>query len=783
MEHLGTPSWSPDGQTLAVVRTPTGGGTAAGDIWLVKAGLPAPAPGAEGQANARPLAVTPTDERAPRWSPDGRQLAYAMEGDLYVADLGSGGEGLLARAMQAAAKDRPPETLPGGETAPAGLTAPETIWVLHDASGNTCRNVPDGQIDAIPFEQYVKRVTPYEVHATWPTETLKTQAVAARTYGWRKSLDRPYPQYPYAVKDSTADQYMCDGTDPRTDDAVDATAGQYVAYEGKVVYSFYCAETGNPTNRRQQFPTAAYLRPVNDPVSLGKKRHGHGWGLSQWGAYRWASGHGWSYPQILAHYYSGATVEPSTAQAEPLAAVVLPRSNSFITRDTAYLRALASSAKTVGDDSGVLTVTLSARVTDTWTIVHTATNAAAGWATLWPVRGYSDTISPSVALKAEAYDLLGNQVESALSYVGLNRSPPTGTLRLASPSGASATQSITPTALTTLTVALAMAASDPSPTHLALRASLGLRDWTWEDHELASTGGAYVTDTLAGDGSAWHVRAGETGRLVSLAGHRLRGETAYRLSFHLRVPSETLSLPQEVARLAVLNEAGELTGVRYLRGTEIKAVSGYQKVSVDAVVGDEPAWWRLDSLGVSDLWLDRISVAEYPRTLAHEGQSFSGQSASSTVTWTLPPREGPATIVARFVDGADNTSAEATVSVIVSDVDPPAGWREFQCARGACRVQVRDTIAGLNTSSAVARFSLDEGLTWGKWLTSTCSGEDGSHDWETLSIVVPLDDLCPAQFQFRVFDLAADANEGLSPVYAHDLCHRIHVPLVLYGRN
>src|SRR3954451_21455920 len=37
---------------------------------------------------------------------------------------------------------------------------------------------------------------------------------------------------------------------------------------------------------------------------------GHGIGLSQWGAYGYAS-HGWTYRQILAHYYTGTAIDQS----------------------------------------------------------------------------------------------------------------------------------------------------------------------------------------------------------------------------------------------------------------------------------------------------------------------------------------------------------------------------------------------------------------------------------------------------------------------------------------
>jgi stage II sporulation protein D len=48
------------------------------------------------------------------------------------------------------------------------------------------------------------------------------------------------------------------------------------------------------------------------PVVLALSGHGwgHGLGLSQWGAYGYAR-HGWTYDQILAHYYTGTTLGPA----------------------------------------------------------------------------------------------------------------------------------------------------------------------------------------------------------------------------------------------------------------------------------------------------------------------------------------------------------------------------------------------------------------------------------------------------------------------------------------
>ena len=53
--------------------------------------------------------------------------------------------------------------------------------------------------------------------------------------------------------------------------------------------------------------TALTTLPASSVVVFSGHGWGHGLGLSQWGAYGYAK-HGWTYDQILAHYYSGTTL-------------------------------------------------------------------------------------------------------------------------------------------------------------------------------------------------------------------------------------------------------------------------------------------------------------------------------------------------------------------------------------------------------------------------------------------------------------------------------------------
>jgi hypothetical protein len=344
------------------------------------------------------------------------------------------------------------------------------------------------------------------------------------------------------------------------------------------------------------------------------------------------------------------------------------------------------------------------------------------------------------------------------------------------------TETITSAEATTLTFTLYVTATDPSPVEGPIRMSLDDEDRTWEDHLLPRTAGETVADGAAGDGSAWHVRAGTPGLLYGPYTDSLLAGRPYRAYFRLKAPAGVLTSTLELARLDVVRDGGgELLGVRYLRGTDFKAQDAYQEFALDFdYIHSGELEFRTYSYGVSDLWVDRVSVASYPAYLLPQ---VGGELA---VSWTLPAREGPTTIRARFVDGAENTSPQSSLVITVTDRSPPGQWRQFQCNGVTCTVRARDAIAGLDVHSAAYRIAVGSEPSWGDWRQATCSGEDGSHDWETLTITSPvaLIDTVTAisvptsygQIQFRAYDVAAVPNEGRSPIY---VLYQVHLPLVM----
>jgi hypothetical protein len=728
MEVFSEPSWSPDGRSLAFSRMPLGAETAsASDLWLVDA---------DGQ-NLRPLLQNDLEESHPVWSPDGRHIAFNRAGDVWILNL-----------TQPLKETGLPSSDPSLPRVPAvQQTPPLTIRVFHDEL-NTCRNIPLGRIDVLDFEEYVKRVVPAEVWASWPGETLKAQAVAARTYGWRHVL---YPASDdYDVTDSARFQNMCNQKYATTNAAVDATHGQYVAYQGDIIVALYSAENGSPTRDAPGYP---YLKAVEDPVSFGQERYGHGWGMSQWGAYRWAAWHGWGYQQILAHYYTGVTIElPSTGGPLPLAGITLPWSDHYVTANHVYIAVNASDEES--DVQAVefravaqaVTATAGLPTTGTLTLPITGTSGDDGWGIVWEVTGLSDTTtSTAIALFVSVADGTGLvQTKTHTVTIGLDRRPPTETM-VAVQGAYTSVLSVTLSGLS---------AVDPSPGSGVESMAFGNEEWVWEGEDLYHVldTGEVVTDEDALNGQAWRGLAGvhSPGAWFGPYTYVLPAGYAYRAYYRLKTNGVTNTA--EIATLDVVDNGGERSlGLRRLRGTDFRAADTYQEFPVDfgyPNTGTMGLEFRVDFRATRDLYLDRVLVVGYPVDYAPSAQ------------WRLSPGEGDKTIIIKFIDGAGNVSADLTRTVTL-DAEPPTDWQDFEPEQWdggpppTCTVRVRDAVSGLNVNSARYRFSTDGGVAWSDWLTATCTGISGTTEVQTITAqAVPfgLPRTPSNHIQFRIAD-------------------------------
>jgi len=147
--------------------------------------------------------------------------------------------------------------------------------------GGELRIIPKGgsnvlPVSVLPIEDYLKGVVPAEMPPYWGVEALKAQAIAARTYAMRKisagggDFDLEGNQFDQAYSGLT-EQVKA------SNDAVDATRGQVLTYDGQLLSALYMASGGGHTESSEYGfihwnhglkPAAnlPYLRGIADPL-------------------------------------------------------------------------------------------------------------------------------------------------------------------------------------------------------------------------------------------------------------------------------------------------------------------------------------------------------------------------------------------------------------------------------------------------------------------------------------------------------------------------------------
>ena len=124
-------------------------------------------------------------------------------------------------------------------------------------------------INAVDLDSYVRGVVPRESPSSWPLEALKAQAVAARSY----AIADPVRGSGYDQYDDTRSQVYggASAETARSNQAVDATAGQVVTYGGRTAQTFFFSTSGGHTENNEFSslgfgqPAVPYLRGVDDP--------------------------------------------------------------------------------------------------------------------------------------------------------------------------------------------------------------------------------------------------------------------------------------------------------------------------------------------------------------------------------------------------------------------------------------------------------------------------------------------------------------------------------------
>ncbi|HHW69056.1 MAG TPA: stage II sporulation protein D [Tenericutes bacterium] len=138
-----------------------------------------------------------------------------------------------------------------------------------------------GNIDIVPFEDYIVGVLAGEMPVSFEIEALKAQAVAARSYVMKKMEYNSSKEYDVVdtvnnqvyldekyLKQAWKDKYVENINKIKT--AVLETKGQYLEYNGKVVEAFFFSTSVGATENSEEIFSAQvpYLRSV---VSLWDK--------------------------------------------------------------------------------------------------------------------------------------------------------------------------------------------------------------------------------------------------------------------------------------------------------------------------------------------------------------------------------------------------------------------------------------------------------------------------------------------------------------------------------
>lgn len=121
-------------------------------------------------------------------------------------------------------------------------------------------------VNVVPLEQYLYGVVGKEMSPSWNMEALKAQAVAARTYA--VAHKNYFQKRGYDMADDTRSQVYSglNGEAPSIIQAVNATSGEILTYQGKPIQALFHSNGGGWTENSENVwgSSIAYLRGVSD---------------------------------------------------------------------------------------------------------------------------------------------------------------------------------------------------------------------------------------------------------------------------------------------------------------------------------------------------------------------------------------------------------------------------------------------------------------------------------------------------------------------------------------
>ncbi|MBI3291456.1 MAG: SpoIID/LytB domain-containing protein [Elusimicrobia bacterium] len=142
-------------------------------------------------------------------------------------------------------------------------------------------------VNTANLEEYLYSVLPSEMSTYWPTEALKAQAVISRSNAqYRRKTIKPHSRYGYDLCDDQHCQVYrgVKPEDQRGRQAVDATRGEVLTKEGKLIHALYSSNCGGHTQSSKELKgwgEVSYLQGMSDaPPEVAPPQSP--WGLELW---------------------------------------------------------------------------------------------------------------------------------------------------------------------------------------------------------------------------------------------------------------------------------------------------------------------------------------------------------------------------------------------------------------------------------------------------------------------------------------------------------------------
>jgi stage II sporulation protein D len=206
-----------------------------------------------------------------------RKAISVEDGDGFEYTLASG-KTTLTPSLQLAVDGEAPQALtPPLTFSPATGTS---LTMGRAYRGQVSVDVVNGKLRAInvlPLEEYLYGVVSAEMPASWLPAALQAQAIAARSYALAsRRAGGPFDVY----ADGRSQAYLGIAAEtPAGTEAVDATAGEVLLYDGNVADTLFSSSTGGVTQSAADAfgsPGRPYLVSLQDPYDTISPYHNWG---------------------------------------------------------------------------------------------------------------------------------------------------------------------------------------------------------------------------------------------------------------------------------------------------------------------------------------------------------------------------------------------------------------------------------------------------------------------------------------------------------------------------